>query len=106
MAEAAGIDLVVGECSSIEFPGDFLLLQQALNSLNGITVYPSCVNSLLVRSTGAVTSGELQQALRGNGILIRDCTGFTGLTDRFFRVAVRTAGENDRLVAALRTLLV
>ena len=33
MAETAEIDLVVGECSSIEFPGDFLLLQQALNSL-------------------------------------------------------------------------
>ncbi|MEI3005632.1 MAG: ATP-binding protein [Victivallales bacterium] len=33
MAEAAGIDLVVGERSSIEFPGDSLLLQQALNNL-------------------------------------------------------------------------
>lgn len=79
-------------------------LQQALNSLEGIRVWPSHVNYLLVTLTGRMTSGELQQALWGKGILIRDCAGFTGLTDRFFRVAVRTTGENDRLIAALGSL--
>jgi histidinol-phosphate/aromatic aminotransferase/cobyric acid decarboxylase-like protein len=37
-------------------------------------------------------------------ISIRDCLSFPELGDRFFRVAVRTIAENDRLVAALKSL--
>ena len=45
---------------------------------------------------------ELQaELLKQHQILIRDCISFPELGDRFFRVAVRTESENDRLVAGL-----
>jgi len=72
----------------------------------GLTVFPSVANFLLVRiEGGALSAGELAAALRGRGILIRDCTNFPPLDGRFFRVAVRTPGENERLLQALRELL-
>jgi threonine-phosphate decarboxylase len=38
-------------------------------------------------------------------ISVRDASNFVGLDDHYIRVAVRTRAENDRLVAALSTLL-
>ena len=35
-------------------------------------------------------------------ILIRDCVSFPELGDRYFRVAVRTVAENERLLAAMK----
>ena len=43
--------------------------------------------------------------LRQRGILIRSCANYPGLDDRWYRVAVRSHEENQRLVAALREVL-
>ncbi|MBS1371496.1 MAG: hypothetical protein HPZ91_16245 [Lentisphaeria bacterium] len=40
-AEASGIELAAGECCSCEFPGDALLLQQALNNLISNAIHHS-----------------------------------------------------------------
>jgi histidinol-phosphate/aromatic aminotransferase/cobyric acid decarboxylase-like protein len=37
--------------------------------------------------------------------LIRDCVSFPELGDRYFRVAVRTVDENERLLVALADAL-
>ena len=47
----------------------------------------------------------LADALRARGILIRDCRSFDGLTAGWYRIAVRTGEENDRLLTALREVL-
>ena len=52
-----------------------------------------------------MTAAELQERLLPERLLIRDCAGFAGLDGRFFRVAVRTRGENERLLAALGEIL-
>jgi threonine-phosphate decarboxylase len=73
----------------------------------GLTVFPSVANYLLARLEAAgQTAGEVAAALRGRGILIRDCANFPPLDARYFRVAVRTAEENEKLLAALREVLV
>jgi threonine-phosphate decarboxylase len=36
------------------------------------------------------------------GMLIRDCSTFVGLDDTFFRVTVRSGGENVKLVEAIK----
>ncbi len=46
----------------------------------------------------------LTEKLRGRGILIRDCGNYPGLTQGYYRVAVRTRNENTRLIQALREL--
>ena len=48
---------------------------------------------------------RLAEELLSQGILIRDCTNFSGLTEVFYRVAVRTHEENIRLITALRRCL-
>jgi len=76
-----------------------------LSEIQGLKVYPSSANFLLVEITDGMSAGELRERLLHQRILIRDCTNFIGLTPRFFRVAVRTAEENERLVGALKLIL-
>ncbi len=78
-------------------------LAEGLASLSGFTVYPGSVNFLLVRSEYPVPALQ-QRLLKEHKIYIRDCESFPELGDRFFRVAVRTIAENDRLISALRSM--
>ncbi|MCY7278099.1 MAG: threonine-phosphate decarboxylase, partial [Phormidesmis sp. CAN_BIN44] len=49
---------------------------------------------------------EIQQRLlKQHQILIRDCVSFPELGDRYFRVAVRSEPENQRLIAGLTDVL-
>jgi threonine-phosphate decarboxylase len=48
---------------------------------------------------------DLQYALLRQHVLIRSCANYPGLDSRYFRVAIRSAGENDQLLAALRRAL-
>jgi L-threonine-O-3-phosphate decarboxylase len=71
-----------------------------LSALPGLHPYPSAVNFFLVGCDRSVT--ELQtQLLQQHQILIRDCLSFAELGDRYFRVAVRSQSENQRLLYAL-----
>ena len=80
-------------------------LAERLSRLPLLTVYPSAANFLLVEITGGMTAGELKARLLPHRLLIRDCASFTGLTPRFFRIAVRTREENERLLACLERIL-
>ncbi len=72
-------------------------LLRALEGLSEIIAYPGAANFLLARGPE-----WLPQRLARRGILVRGCEPFMGLGPGFFRVAVRGAGENGRLVEALR----
>jgi L-threonine-O-3-phosphate decarboxylase len=66
----------------------------------GLTVFPGSANYLLCRSAGPDAS-VLQARLLTRRILIRNCATYAGLDVSYFRVAVRSAEENERLVEAL-----
>ena len=76
-----------------------------LTELKQLKVYPSSANFLLAEITSGMTAKELRDRLMHQRLLIRDCTNFMGLTPQFFRVAVRTTEENQRLVGALKRIL-
>jgi adenosylcobyric acid synthase len=77
----------------------------ALQALPGLTVYPGAANFLLIRSDRRnLDAAEIAQRLLADGIAVRVCKNFAGLDRRFFRVAVRTETENDRLLGALRKI--
>lgn len=79
-------------------------LFQQLQQLPGLTPLPSAANFLLVKTE--ISATKLQRKLLTTAhILIRDCLSFPELGDRFFRVAVRSREENQRLVNALQHLL-
>ena len=79
-------------------------LFQGLASLPGLRSYPSAANFLLVQSEQS--SSQLQEKLlKHSQVLIRDCLSFPELGDRYFRVAIRTQAENQRLLEGLKTIL-
>lgn len=75
----------------------------ALNALSGLTVWPGMANYLFLRCD--VADMDLQQALLNRHILIRSCANYPGLDGRYYRVAIRSEGENDRLIAAITAVL-
>ena len=63
----------------------------------GFTVYPSDVNFLFFEARA-----DLAALLKKEGIAIRSCDNYDGLGPGYFRIAVKTPEENDRLIAAVR----
>lgn len=65
----------------------------------GLAVHPSNANFLLVKGPE-----DLGAKLRSRRAAIRDCSNFRGLGKGFYRIAVRTTEENDRLLALIREI--
>ncbi len=74
-------------------------LFEALRRL-GLRVIPGEANFLLFHS-----DVPLDAPLKQRGILIRNCGSFAGLDDGWYRAAVRTREDNDRLIEALGEIL-
>ncbi len=82
-------------------------LAAELKGLPHLTVFKSAANYLLVKIADAagLSAPELAKKLREKAILIRSCEDFHGLSDRYFRVAVKKKAENKKLCAELKKLL-
>lgn len=65
----------------------------------GITVFPSETNFLLLKSNFL-----LYEKLLNKGILIRDCSNFKGLQRGFYRIAIKKRDENELLMRAIRDI--
>ncbi len=77
-----------------------------LSEIDGLHVFPSVTNFLLVKIlTEKITATTLKEELSKEGLLIRDCSTFMGLDNRYFRVTVRAAEDNLALVNAVKKAL-
>jgi L-threonine-O-3-phosphate decarboxylase len=79
-------------------------LFEGLAAIKGLQPFPSAVNFLLVHSEQSVLQLQ-EKLLKQRQILIRDCLSFPELGDRYFRVAVRTKAENQRLLEGLAAVI-
>ncbi len=79
-------------------------LWAGLAKIPGLQPALGAANFLLVGSQVSVTQVQLE-LLKQHQILIRDCLSFAELGDRYFRVAVRTSTENQRLLAGLKDII-
>ncbi|MGL5875109.1 MAG: threonine-phosphate decarboxylase CobD [Xenococcaceae cyanobacterium] len=77
-------------------------LFQDLSAIEGLQPLPGAANFLLVKTENSSTKLQ-EELLKKQKILIRDCLSFPELGDRYFRIAVRSQQENQRLVEALRS---
>ncbi|MBR5962340.1 MAG: histidinol-phosphate aminotransferase family protein [Clostridia bacterium] len=77
------------------------LFREQLQGL-GAEVYPSQGNFLLADFHRDM--GKAAEALKARKILVRTCSSF-GLPASFWRLAVKTEGENTRFIAALEEIL-
>ncbi len=81
-------------------------LYDGLSGINGIQPFQPSVNFILVKIDKAeITSSGIQALLIKDNIIIRDCSNFTGLNNKYFRVAVRTREENQKLLNALNLIM-
>ncbi len=66
----------------------------------GIAVLPGEANFLMLQGVPG-----LYERLLGKKILIRSCANYRGLDEGDCRIAVKTHGENERLIAALEEII-
>lgn len=67
--------------------------------------YRSCTSFMLARLKGGHRAPQVCAELARHLILIRDCSNFMGLTDRYIRVSLKSTAENQRFVERLADLL-
>lgn len=81
-------------------------LRNALNEIPGLNALKSTANFLLVSidSRAGINSTELKDCLAREGILIRDCSTFQGMGDRYFRVAVKKHKQNMIFIEKLKEI--
>lgn len=81
-------------------------LTQMLRGL-GLQVIDGRANYLLLRLPEPLLTATViaDRLLQQSGIAVRVCDNYAGLDERYLRIAVRGADENQRLVRALRSVL-
>lgn len=65
----------------------------------GVCFFASAVNYMLLKSPY-----DLAEILRKEGLLIRDCSNYEGLGPGYYRIAVKTRKENEKLMDALAAI--
>lgn len=105
LAQAAGVaalddaDFLRRTRAWAETEGDFLNRRLA-DLTENLRAVPSRAVFVLLRLHG-ISAARLTAALRERGILVRDASNFVGLDGRYVRVALRSPGDNRRLVGEL-----
>jgi threonine-phosphate decarboxylase len=64
-------------------------------------IYESSANYLLVKLKD-INASKFQELLKPYKIMVRDCSNFDFLDDRFVRIAVKSSSANERLKEALK----
>lgn len=101
-AQAAGL-AAVSEKEWVSRTREFiteerLRVERALAKI-GIRYIPSEVNYILLKS-----HYDLFTELKKRNILVRDCSNYRGLEKGYYRIAIRTGEENEKLIKALRDI--
>ena len=83
------------EQTRVYIKNERLFLAEALRALH-FTVYDSQANYLFFEAPK-----DLYDICNKEGILIRDCSNYRGLTQGYYRIAVKTRTENEELIKVL-----
>ncbi|MFH1481403.1 MAG: threonine-phosphate decarboxylase CobD [Pseudomonadota bacterium] len=81
--------------------GERKRISSIFRGMRGIHFYPSWANFMLCQWQGSEDLDALMRHLLSNGVYIRDCRNFPGLEKNYFRFAIRSEEENDRLITLL-----
>ncbi len=81
-------------------------LYQELSEIKDLhPLYPSANFILISIENDDYTSSDIYDLLIKDNIVIRDCSNFVGMNNKYFRIAVRTREENQMLLSALREVM-
>jgi len=82
-------------------------LRNALDEIPGFKTYESAANFVFVfmDSRIGLNSTELRDRLAKEGILVRDCSTFHGLGNRYLRIAVKRREQNIIIIEKMKEIL-
>lgn len=106
LAQAAGVaalsDTAYQEAARSFVCSEKKFLAAELAKLPRVEVFAPSVNFILFHlQQGKGFLRQLLMALRERGILLRDCSNYSGLDGAYLRAAVRSRADNERLLEAL-----
>lgn len=78
---------------------------EALRPCSAVKPYPSSTSFVLIRLVHPFTAKGIAAEMAAQRILIRDCSNFSGLSNRFIRIAMKRRSINDRVAHHLLELL-
>jgi len=76
-----------------------------LRKISGLRVIPSQASFVMVEVPSGSCTRHIVERLQTQGILVRDCQSFSGVTQPALRIAVRSTRDNKRLVKRLTKIL-
>ena len=80
-------------------------LRSELRKIKGVRVFET-KSCYMLCQLDKVTAVELKEyLLNEHGMLIKDCSDFSGLSRYFFRVTAQTPEADDKLIAAIRNYM-
>lgn len=106
VAQAAGIESVK-DTQFIKMSKEFIRTERDflfLELSKFLKVEKTNANFFLIDLEGKIKAPRLKKMLLEKGILIRDCSDFTGLDDNFIRVSVQKHEENIMLIDELKSI--
>ena len=81
-------------------------MEAMLQHISGVKVYQPAVNFVLLQlKKPCLTSKKLQDGMKQHGILIRDCSNYPGLNDKYIRLAIRDSESNRQVIGILAKCL-
>lgn len=81
---------------------DRMYMQQKLEQVPGLRVFPSRANFLYVELPPNVPGRQLRdRLLKEHGLMVRECSNKIGSSERYLRLAVQTQAAVDQLTPAL-----
>jgi len=106
LAQIAGIESLKDRAHfsrSVRFiKNESNFLFEQINKITGLKAYTPSANFIFVKISADMSSRELYNKCGKKGMIIRDCSNFRGLDNRFIRLAVRSRKENLKLLTVLK----
>ena len=81
-------------------------MYNALDAIEGITVYPPSANFILFQvNQEGITANYINEELKKYNMIVRNCDSYIGLTNHWVRIAIKDHDTNIKLVDKLTDIL-
>ena len=81
-------------------------MYNALDAIEGITVYPPSANFMLFEiNRDGITANTINETLKKYNMIVRNCDTYVGLNNHWVRIAIKDHDTNIKLVEKLTDIL-
>ena len=89
-----------------ELNEEIAFMYNALDALEGVTVYPPSANFILFQvNQEGITANYINEELKKYNMIVRNCDSYVGLTNHWVRIAIKDHETNIKLVDKLTNIL-